>query len=198
MLDQSTGSWGIPVRIISEPGGSLWILIVPPIVTLVIGLILGLCAEPARNLIKRWRANVEIYREVGAYLARFAVFRQKTVISGVGGADFDITSWQEMTRPKWPYFDYYSVREPLIFLMADNSQGAQELVGWLRAVGITYRSPTFQHPDTAVFEAFCHDVLSGYTQFCSHDSSKRRLIKVFNRYGEAKAIGFPIPRNSAA
>jgi hypothetical protein len=186
--------WGVPVRIVSQPSGN-WLA--APAVNLVVGFLLGLCAEPARNLIKRWRANVELYREAGAYLARFVVFRQKTVTGGVGGAEFDIKSWQEMTRPKWPYFDYYSVREPLIFLRAENSPGVQELVGRLQAMGATWRSPTsqFKHPSTPEFQGFCQDVLSGYTQFCSHDSSKRRLIKAFNRNGEAKAIGFPLHAN---
>jgi hypothetical protein len=35
-------------------------------------------------------------------------------------------------------------------------------------------------------------VLAKFSQFCSNDSSRKRLIKAFNSHQEAKAIGFPI------
>jgi hypothetical protein len=188
VLDQ----WGIPVRIVSQPSGS-WLS--APIVNLVVGFLLGFCVEPVKEFWKRRQATVHVYRELGAYLARFVVLREKTNTTGVGGPQFDIMSWQDITRPQVPFFDHFSGREPGVFLWVDNARGVQELVGWLRFVGITYRNTDqmpFQHPDQNVFKAFCHDVLAKFSQFCSNDSSRKRLIKAFNSHQEAKAIGFPI------
>jgi hypothetical protein len=191
--------WGIPVRVVSQPSGS-WLS--APLVNLVVGFLLGFCVEPVREFWKRMRANVHVYRELGGYLARFVVLREKTNTTGVGGAQFDIMSWQEITRPRLRFFDYFSAQEPAVFLRVNNSLGIQELVGWLRLVGMTYRNTDqmpFQHPDQNVFQGFCHDVLSGFSRFCSNDSSRRRLIKAFNRCRERKAIGFPVrPKDNSA
>lgn len=191
MLDQ----WGIPVRVVSQPSGG-WLS--APLVNLVVGFLLGFLVEPAKEFWTRKRANDHVYRELGDYLARFVVWREKTKVTGVGGIQFDNSTWQEITRPRLPFFDHFSGRDPAVFLWVDNSLGIQELVGWLRAVGIAYRNPgqmPFQHPDESVFQAFCHDVQSKFTGFCSNNSSRRRLIKAFDRHREAKAIGFPIPAN---
>lgn len=187
--------WGIPVRVVSQPSGS-WLS--APLVNLVVGFLLGFLVEPAKEFWKRRRANVHVYRELGDYLARFVVLREKTNTTGVGGPEFDIMSWQEITRPRLPFFDHFSGREPAVFLWVNNSLGVQELVGWLRALGMLHRNPDqmpFQHPDQYVFQSFCHDVLSKFTEFCSNVSSKKHLIKEFNRQRKAKAIGFPIPKN---
>jgi hypothetical protein len=184
--------WGIPVRVVSQPSGS-WFS--APVVNLVVGFLLGFCVEPVKEFWKRLRASVHVHRELGDYLARFAALREKTNATGVGGAQFDIMSWQEITRPQLPFVDYFSAQEPAVFLRVNNSLGIQELVRWLRLVGMTYRNTDqmpFQHPDQNMFQGFCSDVLSGYSRFCSNDSSRRLLIKAFNRCREGKVIGFPV------
>jgi len=182
--------WGIPVRIVSQPSPG-WLS--EPLVAVVIGFLLGFAVEPVKEFCRRWQANHHIYRELGTYLARFVVWRERTKATGVGGTEFDNSTWQEITRPRLPFFDHFSGKE---FVFLHNPQGIQELVGRLRVVGMAYRNPNqmpFQHPDQHVFEAFCYDVISGFNQFCTNDSSKKRLAKAFNRSREAKAIGFPIP-----
>lgn len=196
VLGQSPDTWGVPVRVVSQPSGSWWI----PTINLVIGLLLGLFFEPIRErvveLFRRRRANFELYDELGAYLARFAGFKLREEARVKPSGRFDIELWQELTRPYMAYFDHFSAREQSVFLRMDNPRGIHNLVQRLRMVGNVYRPADafpYAHPDSQVIRAFCFDVEAAYTEFAnSKGSSRQRIAAAFNRHRETKTAPFPI------
>jgi hypothetical protein len=147
-----------------------------PIVTLLIGFLLGLLGDDIKQRIQRHHQSCEarrrVYDDLGAYLGRVEA------LSLLGG--LDLLLWNEVISPQAPNFDYYSAHEPGVLLRADTKRGVYKLAERLRALGSAYRSvnpilPTGQKDDSLPL-TFFEDVLYRYRELLDSGFLDRRLL----------------------
>jgi hypothetical protein len=151
--------------------------------TLLLGYILGLLGNPVKKYISEsvnvLRAKRDLYDDLGAYLARVEGFKLLD--------QPDYILWMEITRPKAPYFDYYTAKESATLLRTDRTHGIRNLVSMLRALGDAYRPETAppEPPDEFRLRTFSHDVIIRYRQLLNaKDLHRRRLRRAYNRHRE--------------
>ena len=164
--------------------------VITPIVTLIVGFILGLLGDPIKRSIseklERRRARRELYDDLGAYLARVEGFKL------LGQPDPIL--WLEITRPKLSYFDYYNLNNPATLLRTDKTHAIRNLVGMLRALGNAYRPENAapEPPEPFRLRAFPEDVIKRYKELlASKDLDQRWLRRAYNHHREPISKGAP-------
>ena len=154
-----------------------------PVVTLLIGFVLGLLGEDTKRVIQRHHQNREarqrLYDDLGAYLGRVEAL---SLLSNL-----DQLLWIEVISPQTPNFDYYTAHEPGVLLRADTNRGVYKLVERLRGLGTAYRGRNPVLPtggtDDSLPRLFLGDVLYRYEEPLRHGLLDRRLLaKAYKRW----------------
>ena len=147
-----------------------------PVVTLLIGFLLALLAEPLKQWIQRRyqsrEARQRVYDDLGAYLGRVEALSLLNKL--------DLLLWNEVISPQAPNFDYYTAYEPGVLLRADTDRGIYKLVERLRGLGTAYRdwNPLLPEGGTndSLPRTFLGDVLYRYEELLKDGSLDRRLL----------------------
>ena len=147
-----------------------------PVVTLLIGFLLGLLAEDLKRVIQRRHQSREarrrLYDDVGAYLGRVEALSLLNKL--------DLLLWNEVISPEAPNFDYYIAHEPGVLLRADTNRGVYKLVERLRGLGTAYRDWNPLLPtggtDDSLPRTFLSDVLYRYEELLKDGILDRRLL----------------------
>jgi hypothetical protein len=147
-----------------------------PVVTLLIGFVLGLLAEDLKRLIQRHHQTREalrrVYDDLGAYLGRVEALSLLNKLHQL--------LWNEVISPQAPNFDYYIAHEPGVLLRADAHRGVYKLVERLRALGTAYRNLPILLPtggtDDSLPRTLLGDVLYRYEELLKDGSLDRRLL----------------------
>jgi hypothetical protein len=148
-----------------------------PVVTLLIGFLLGLLAEDLKRLIQRRHESREarrrVYDDLGAYLGRVEAISLLPTL--------DLLLWNEVISPQAPNFDYYIAHEPGALLRADANRGVYKLVERLRGLGSAYRDRNPLSPeggtDDNLPQTFLRDVLYRYEELLRNGILDRELLE---------------------
>jgi hypothetical protein len=147
-----------------------------PVITLLVGFLLGLLAEPLKQSVNRWlqgrEARRRVYDDLGGYLGRVEALSLLHRL--------DLLLWNEVISVHAPNFDYYIAHEPGVLLRADTDRGVYKLVERLRGLGTAYQDvkpvlPTGGTNDSLP-QTFLRDVLSRYQELLSGGSLNRGLL----------------------
>ena len=164
--------WAFPVQLVNQPTSPWWS---NPIITLIIGLLLGLLAEDLKRLIlaihQRREARRRLYDDLGWYLGRV----EAMALLG----RLNLLLWNEVISPQAPNFDYYAAHEPGVLLRADAKRGVYLLIERLRGLGSAYRSinPVQQgKTDDSLPGTLLGDVLCRYKELLDDGYLDRRLL----------------------
>lgn len=157
--------------------------------TLILGFVLGLFADPIKKSISEIfecrKAKRELYDDLGTYLARVEGFKL------LGQPDAIL--WIEITRPKAPFFDYYSKGNSVILLRTDKTHGIRNLIRMVRALGEAYRPENAapEPPEPFRLRAFPDDVIKRYKELlASKDLDQKWLRRAYEHHRE------PISKNA--
>lgn len=148
-----------------------------PLITALIGFVLGLLSEDLKRLIQRHHQSREarrrVYDDLGAYLGRVEALSLLDKL--------DLLLWNEVISPQAPNFDYYTAHEPGVLLRADDKRGVYLLVERLRGLGSAYRdsvNPVLPDgkKDDGLAQTFLEDVLYRYKELLDTGILDRRLL----------------------
>jgi len=148
-----------------------------PLITALVGFVLGLLSEDLKRLIQRRHQNREarrrVYDDLATYLGRVEALSLLNKL--------DLLLWNEVISPKAPNFDYYTAHKPGVLLRADDKRGAYLLVERLRALGSAYRENTNPvlpdgKTDDSLPQTLLEDVLYRYKELLDSGILDRRLL----------------------